>query len=173
MRKMVLSLPVLALAAGPVLADDSDFNKKVDIGQKAPVFSGIPAVMKDQEASISLPDIKEDVVVLVFLANHCPVVTAYEDRILDLANAYKGKNVRLFGGAVTGGPQRKVDDLDAIKVRVKDKGYNFVYGFDETQKIGRDYGATNTPQFFVLDKDRTIRYMGTLDDNQNESRVTK
>ncbi len=172
MRKLVLGLFAVALAASPVWA--GEYNKKVSVGQKAPSFSGIPATTPGgEEASVSLPDVKEDVVVLVFLANHCPVVTAYEDRIIDFAQQYKDKNVRVLGVAVTGGPLRKMDDLNAIKQRVKDKGYNFVYGFDETQKIGRDYGATNTPQFFVLDKDRVIRYMGAMDDSQNENRVKK
>ena len=109
-------------------------------------------------------------VVLVFLANHCPVVTAYEDRIIDLANELKGKSVKFVGVSVN---RMDSDRLPAIKERVKDKGYNYVYGFDESQKIGKAYGATVTPQFFVLDKDRVIRYTGALDDNQDESKVTK
>ncbi len=32
---------------------------------------------------------------------------------------------------------------------------------------------TNTPQFFVLDKERKIRYTGALDDSQREDKVTK
>ena len=171
MRKSVLSLAVLALVASPLLA--GQFNKKVSVGEKAPTFSGIPAVMKDQETSLTLSDLKDDVVVLVFLANHCPVVTAYEDRIIDFANDYKGKGVKVVGVAVSGGRAREADNLPMIKKRVAEKNYPFAYGFDETQMIGKAYGATNTPQFFVLDKDRTIRYMGQLDDNQNESRVSK
>jgi len=171
MRKLVLSLAVLALVASPALA--GKYNKKVSVGEKAPMFSGIPATIKGEEASISLPDIKEDVVVLVFLANHCPVVTAYEDRILDFAKEYQGKAVKVVGVCVEVGRYRETDNLPAIKTRVKEKGYKFVYGFDETQKIGKDYGATNTPQFVVLDKDRVIRYLGAMDDSQNESRVTK
>jgi len=31
--------------------------------------------------------------------------------------------------------------------------------------MGRNYGATHTPEFFVLDKDRTIRYMGAMYEN--------
>ena len=31
----------------------------------------------------------------------------------------------------------------------------------------------NTPQFFVLDKERKIRYMGQFDNSQTESKVTK
>ncbi|MEJ7639230.1 MAG: redoxin family protein [Singulisphaera sp.] len=109
-------------------------------------------------------------VVLVFLANHCPVVTAYEDRIIDLANELKGKSVKFIGVSVN---RMDSDRLPAIKERVKDKGYNYIYGFDESQKIGKAYGASVTPEFFVLDKDRVIRYTGALDDNQDESKVTK
>jgi len=169
MRKMVLSLAVLALVASPALA--GQFNKVVSVGEKAPTFSGIPATTKaGVDSSLSLSDIKEDVVVLVFLANHCPVVVAYEDRIIDFTNDYKGKNVKVVGVAVS---DQDVDRLPAIKNYMKEKGSNYVYGYDETQDIGRAYGATNTPQFFVLDKDRVIKYMGAMDDNQNESKVKK
>ena len=51
---------------------------------------------------------------------------------------------------------------------MKEHKSNYIYGYDESQAIGRAYGATNTPQFFVLDKERKIRYTGTLDDNQQE-----
>lgn len=168
MRKLFLSLAALALIASPALA--GKFNKKINVGEKAPSFSGIPAVMGEKEASISLEDTKEDVVILVFLANHCPVVTAYEDRIIDLANDFKGKSVKVVGVSVN---RMDSDRLPAIKERVKDKGYNYVYGFDESQKIGKAYGASVTPEFFVLDKDRVIRYTGALDDNQDESKVSK
>ena len=46
-----------------------------------------------------------------------------------------------------------------IRQRVADKKYNFAYGRDDTQKIGRDDGAVATPTFFVLDKERKIRYV--------------
>jgi thiol-disulfide isomerase/thioredoxin len=169
MRKTFLSLAVLALVASPAFAAGK-YNTKVGPGEPAPAFSGIPAVMVDKDTTLTLGDLKEDVVVVVFLANHCPVVRAYEDRIIELANAYKGKSVKVVGLCVNDMDQ---DRLPAIKDRVKDKGYNYVYGYDESQKVGKAYGATNTPQFFVLDKTRTIRYTGALDDNQTETKVTK
>jgi peroxiredoxin len=172
MRKLALTLTGLALIASPVFA--GEFNKVVSIGQKAPKFAGIPAVMGDKSTTIDLDAITEDVVVVVFLANHCPVVTAYEDRIIDFANQFKGKSVKLVGVSVTAAPgQKSTDDLNAIKARVKEKGYPFVYGYDESQDLGRAYGATRTPEFFVLDKTRTIRYMGALDDNMKEESVKK
>jgi peroxiredoxin len=169
MRKMVLSLAVLALVASPALA--GKYNKAVSVGEKAPVFSGIPATTQSgEDTSISLSDIKEPVVVLVFLGNHCPVVQAYEDRIIDFTSDYKNKGVKVVGVSVN---DLDTDRLPAIKTYMKEKKSNYVYGYDESQQIGKAYGATNTPQFFVFDKDRVIKYMGALDDNMAEAKVTK
>jgi peroxiredoxin len=168
MRKVVLTLVAVAAIAIPALA--GKFNKVVSVGDKAPTFSGLPAIENGEQVSVSLPDIKEDVVVLVFLANHCPVVQAYEDRIIEFTNDYKNKGVKVVGIAVS---QQSIDKLPGIKDYMKEHKSNYVYAYDETQDTGRAYGATNTPQFFVLDKERKIRYTGTLDDNQNEARATK
>jgi len=163
MRKAFLSLAALALVASPAFAG-------AKVGDKAPTFSGIPATLNGQESSLSLSDIKEDVIVLVFLGNHCPVVKAYDDRVIDLTSAYKGKSVKVVGVCVN---DLDSDRLPAIKEVGKEKGFNYVYGYDDSGKIGKDYGATRTPEFFVIDKSRTIRYHGALDDNQTESKVSK
>jgi hypothetical protein len=94
----------------------------------------------------------------------------YDDRIIDFANAYKDKGVKLVGFAVE---HRDSDRLPAIKKYMADHKLNYVYAYDESQEIGRAYGATNTPQFYVLDKERKIRYTGAMDDNRTESKVTK
>jgi len=168
MRKVLLSLVAVAAIAIPALA--GKYNRAISVGQKAPDISGIPAVFNSQDASLTLSDLKEDIVVLVFLANHCPVVQAYEDRLIDFTKDYKEKGVRVVGISVN---DRDDDRLPAIKQYTKKHGSNYIYGYDESQAIGRAYGATNTPQFFVLDKERNIRYTGTMDDSQNEAKVTK
>jgi len=169
MRKILLSLAVVALAV-PVFADH--YNKAVKIGDKAPDFSGIPAYAPNgEQTSLSLSDLKEDVVVLVFLANHCPAVQAADDRIIDFANDYKDKPVKVVGVSVNDVEQ---DKLPGIKNHIKEKKLNYTYGYDESQAIGHAYGATNTPHFFVLDKERKIRYIGSMDDNvMDETKVTK
>jgi len=171
MRKLVLSLAALALIASPALA--GKYNKVISVGEKAPAFSGVPAVIGEKDAKIDLDELTKEnkAVVVVFLANHCPVVTAYEDRVIDFANDYKDKGVKVVGVCVD--VNNEQDKLPGIKQRVKEKAYPFVYGYDDSQKVGREYGATNTPQFVVIDKDKVIRYTGAMDDSQNESRVTK
>lgn len=169
MRKILLSLAVVALCF-PVFADH--FNKKVKVGDSAPTFSGIPAYAPNgEQTSLSLSDLKEDVVVLVFLGNHCPAVQAADDRIIDFVADYKDKPVKLVAVSVNDIDE---DRLPGIKDHMKEKKINYVYGYDETQAIGRAYGATNTPHFFVLDKERKIRYIGSMDDNvMNESKAKK
>jgi peroxiredoxin len=169
MRKILLTLAVVGLCV-PVFADG--FNKKVKIGDPAPVFSGIPAYAPNgEQTSLTLSDLKEDVVVLVFLGNHCPVVLANDDRIIDFANDYKDKPVKLVAVSVN---DLDSDRLPAIKDHMKTKKINYVYGYDESQKIGHDYGAVVTPHFFVLDKERKIRYIGAMDDSpMDETKVKK
>jgi len=169
MRKVLLSLVAVAAISLPALA--GKYNKVVSVGDKAPTFSGLPAVYNGEDTSLSLSDLKEDIVVVVFLANHCPVVQGYEDRIIDFTNDYKAKGVRVVGLAVE---RQEQDKIPGIKTYTKDHKSNYVYGYDESQAVGRAYGATNTPQFFVLDKERKIRYMGRMDDSPgNEAKVTK
>jgi len=168
MRKVLLSLAVVSLVA--VSAFAGKFNRAISIGDKAPVISGLPAIQNGEETSFSLSDVKDDVVVVVFLANHCPVVKEYEDRLIEFTTAYKDKGVKVVGISVSLQDQ---DKIPGIKDYTKEHKSNYIYAYDETQAVGKAYGATNTPQFFVLDKERKIRYTGTLDDSQREANVKK
>jgi peroxiredoxin len=169
MRKFALGLVVLSLIAMPAIG--GKYNKTISIGDKAPDFSGLPALNADgTDTSLTLSDIKEDVVVLVFLGNHCPVVQRYEDRLIDFTAAYKDKAIKVVGVSVN---DLDSDRLPKIKEYMKEHKSNYVYGYDESQAIGHAYGATNTPQFFVLDKERKIRYTGVMDDSMDEAKVTK
>jgi len=168
MRKFALGLVVLSLIAMPAVA--GKYNKAVSVGDKAPDFAGLPAVENGADTSLTLGDIKEDVVVLVFLGNHCPVVQRYEDRLIDFTAAYKDKGVKVVGVSVN---DKDEDRIPKIKEYMKDHKSNYIYGYDESQKVGHAYGATNTPQFFVFDKERKIRYLGAMDDNMDEAKVKK
>ncbi|MDG3006212.1 redoxin family protein [Paludisphaera mucosa] len=172
MRNVLFSMVAVALA-GTAFAGER-YNKVVKPGDKAPTFSGVPAYSPSgEQTSLTLSDLKDDVVVVVFLANHCPAVVGVEDRLNEFTSEYKDKGVRVVGICVN---DIEEDKLPAILKRVTDKNdkkINYVYGHDETQAVGKAYGATRTPYFFVLDKERTIRYLGAFDDNAKEEKVTK
>jgi len=171
MRQWILSLSAVALIAGTTFA--GKYNRVISVGDKAPAIAGIPAVSGDKETTLDLSSIKEDVVVVAFLANHCPAVKACEDRLVDTVSSFKGKSVKFVGVCCSGAPgYAEEDGIPAIKSAIKAGKYNIDYAYDESGKIGKAYGATVTPQFFVLDKDRTIRYTGLLDDaGRDETKI--
>jgi peroxiredoxin len=141
---------------------------KLKIGDPAPDFTGIVGT-DDQKHSLA--DYKDArLVVLVFTCNHCPVANAYQDRLMAIDKEYRPKGVQVVAINVNNIPE---DRLDPMKERAKQKGYNFPYLYDATQKTGRDYSAKVTPHVFVLDRERKIAYMGAVDDDQQIQDVKK
>ena len=141
-------------------------NEKVDIGDKAATWSDLPGTDGKSYSLSSMGDAKA--IAMVFTCNNCPVAVAYEDRMIELAKAYKDK-----GLAVVAINVNKTEDLEAMKARAEEKGFNFPYVFDASQESAHEYGATCTPHVFLLDKNRTIAYMGSVDDNMNASKAEK
>lgn len=172
MRRWTLSLAVLALVVAPVLA--GKYNKVVSVGDKAPAIAALPAVYGEKDTILNLADVKEDVVVVAFLAGHCEFTWAVEDRLYDLVESYKGKSVKVVGVNCSGAEKAEEDGIPGIKKRIKEGKYNIEYASDPSGRTAKAFGATVTPEFFVLDKDRKIRYTGLLDDSpREESKVTK
>lgn len=136
------------------------------IGEKAPEWSGLVGVDDKEHGLADYEGAKA--VALVFTCNHCPVAKAYEDRLVELQNAYKGKGVQVVAVNVSNVP---ADRMDKMKERAEEKGFNFPYLYDPTQKIGRDYGAAKTPEVYLLDQDRKLVYHGAIDDSMDATKV--
>ena len=49
--------------------------------------------------------------------------------------------------------------------RAAEKGFPFLYLMDEKQEVFPVYGATRTPEIYLLDQDLTLRYTGAIDNN--------
>ena len=155
---------ILAIVAGPVMA--GQYNKKLDIGDKAPKFSELPGVDGKKH---SLDDFKKkDVLVLLVTCNDCPVARAYEERLKTFTKKYaKGDDAKVAMVAVNVNDAAG-DKLEKMKQRAKDGKFNFHYVRDESQELGRSLGASVTPEVFVFDKDRKLVYMGAIDDSMDE-----
>jgi len=141
-----------------VPASAGKFNKTLSIGDAAPTWDGLEGTDGKKHALADLKD--KDAVVVVFTCNSCPVAAGYEDRIIALAKAHADK----VGVVAINVNTSKDDALPAMKVRATKKKFPFPYLFDPSQEIARKYGAKYTPEFFVLDKDRKVIYMGAMDD---------
>lgn len=157
---------VAALAAVLMLGSAVMAGEKLNIGDKAPTFSGLEAT---DGKKISSDDFDQKALVVAITCNHCPVAQAYEDRLMAFCKKYgEGDKAGLVAINVS---NLKADKLPAMKERAEEKKFNFPYAIDPSQKIARDLGATKTPQFFVFDKDRKLVYSGAFDDNMDETNV--
>lgn len=142
-----------------------EFNTVLNIGASAPVWSNLPGTDGKRHSLEDLKDTK--VVVVVFTCNSCPVAAEYEDRIIAFAKKYAG-DVAVVAINVN---RIEEDNLEHMRDRAESKKFPYRYLFDESQKIAKDYGATYTPEFYVLGPDRKVVYMGGMDDNSDPAIV--
>ena len=146
------------------------YNPELNIGDDAPVWKELPGVDGKKH---SLADLKDkEVIVVVVTCNTCPYAVEYEDRIIEFTNKHAGKDSKVAVVAINVNTREEADLMPAMKERAKEKKFPFPYLFDESQKIGRELGATRTPEFFVLNKQRKIVYMGAMDDSADAEKVT-
>lgn len=151
MLGFVLSFSTIAIAG--------KYNSIISIGDPMPAFGDLPSISGE---SLSSEDLKEEVVIFISLANHCPWVKGMDEDLVSLANSFEGKSVRFVGLSMN---LREDDRLPAMKVHAEKYGYRFDYVFDESQELGRKLGATRTPEYFVFNKERTLVYTGALYDS--------
>lgn len=110
---------------------------------------------------------------VVVSCNHCPYVVAYEPRLVALANEYQPRGVDLVAVNANDATRYPDDGMAEMKARVVARGFDFPYLRDESQAFVRALGARFTPEVFVFDAARRLRYRGRIDDNHRDaSRVT-
>jgi peroxiredoxin len=137
-------------------------------GSPAPDFE-LPGVDGKVYSLASFKD--KPIIVLMFSCNHCPYVQAWESRYVELQKDYAPKGVQVV--AINSNDEGKYpeDDLAHMKSRANEKGYNFPYLRDDTQCVADTYGPVATPDFYVLDRERVVRYRGRLDDNHKDPKA--
>jgi peroxiredoxin len=129
------------------------------IGDSAPTFS-----LPDTDGVEHGPD---GVTVVAFTCNHCPYALAWHDRLLDVARDYDSATFLLVNP--NDAERYPADSYDAMKERVAaDGGWPAPYLRDESQEVARGYGAKTTPDVFVLDAERRVRYRGAPDSDHRD-----
>lgn len=155
---------MLCVAAMAAVACGNLGAAEIEVGAKAPEFKATGVDGKEYSLSSASKDAKA--VVVCFTCNNCPMAVAYEDRFIDFAKNYADKGVKFIAINVNSS-----EDLEKMKVRNEEKGFNYPYAFDKTGDSARAFGARVTPHLFVIDGDGKVAYRGSFDDkNQNPSK---
>lgn len=185
-RTLILTLSILMISC------QNKTNQTENVLEKG--FKPNPVILEKQEVKIlnigeampdfNLPDMygkmvnqdafkDAELLVVIFTCNHCPTSQAYESRMIQFTSDYKEKGVQVVAINPTSsagllleecGYSDLDDSFENMKIRAKDKGYNFPYLYDgDNQAVSIKFGPTATPHAFVFDKARKLQYVGRLD----------
>lgn len=147
------------------------YSNGMPIGTAAPAFS-LPGV---DGKTYALDTFREsEVLAVIFTCNHCPYAQALEQRFIDIQRDYESRGVQLCAINPNDDNAYPEDAFPHMQARAKERGWNFPYLRDASQSIARAYDAACTPDIFVFDAQRKLRYNGRCDDNWREpDKVTR
>jgi peroxiredoxin len=120
-----------------------------------------PFALRDAAGrAVSLDDFKDKkAVVVVFLGTECPLNNLYLRPLAELHKDFADKGVQFL--AINSNVQ---DTPQRIAAHAKKHEIPFPVLRDEGNKVADLFEARRTPEAFVLDDKRTIRYQGRIDD---------
>lgn len=124
--------------------------------------------LKDYDGKeVSLSDFKDSkAIVVMFVATQCPISNAYNERMASLYNDYKSKGVTVLG--INSNKQESVEE---IKKHSKENKFGFPVLKDENNIIADRFGASFTPEVYVLNGNMEILYHGRIDDSRKAEDV--
>jgi len=132
--------------------------QKLGLGDKAIDFN----LLGVDGRYYTLKDFKKDLLLIIFMANHCPYVRA---RMNDINELYERFNDRVdIVGINSNDPKYEGEGYENMKLFAKEFNIKFPYLFDEKQEVAKAYGAVCTPDPFLFDKDRRLVYHGRIND---------
>ena len=112
--------------------------------------------------------------VLVQSCNHCPYVLAWEDRLNAIQREYADRGVRDRGGLLERRDDRYPGDSfeNMVEHGRAVKGYDVRLPARRGPVDPHGRSATErTPEVFVFDGERRLRYDGAIDDDRDEHAV--
>ena len=147
-----------------IVSDGVLHGVRLAVGDVAPRFR-LPDA---RGGEVTLDSFAASATVVVFTANGCPYALAWHDRIQQVARDYADQGavlIQVVGNDETGHPE---DSLESMRKRVANAEIAGPYLRDADQEAVAAYGATATPEVFVLDRQGVLRYHGAPDADHDD-----
>ena len=93
----------------------------------------------------------------------------YEQRIIELHDKYAAKGYPVIAINPNDPEVKPGDSFEKMQQRASAKEFPFAYLFDDGQAVYPAYGATKTPHIYLLDANKTVQYIGALDNNPQDA----
>ena len=145
-------------------------NSGIEIGDKAPDFN-LKNIDGKMYSFDNIKDANGDApkgYIVVFTCNTCPYAKANENRLIELHNTYSPKGYPVVAIQPNDPAVQSGDSFEAMKANSREKGFPFIYLFDDGQNVFPKYGATKTPEVYLVDSDRVLIYHGAIDDSPRD-----
>ncbi|MGA9761526.1 MAG: thioredoxin family protein [Gaiellaceae bacterium] len=142
----------------------------IALGTEMPSFE-LPGVDGNDHAAGEYGDAK--LLALVQYCNHCPYVLAWEGRLIGIASDYADLGLRVVAINSNDVDRYPEDSFERMRQRAEELDFPFDYLFDASQSLARTLGAERTPEIFLFDEERRLRYHGAIDDSRDEDGVEK
>ena len=171
MKKHFTVYLILASLLVIVLAAVSSIGRTVADVPAAPAIGSVIDDFKLPDASGKEHSLKSLMgskgTVILFVATKCPVSNNYNERMEKLAQDYKAKGV-----SVIGINSNHTEPAAEVKAHAAERGLTFPILKDEGNKIADKWGATRTPEAYVLDANMKLVYHGRIDNSQKIDGIT-
>ena len=99
------------------------------------------------------------ILIVAFLGVECPLAKLYGPRLQRIADDYADRGVRVLGVDAN-----QHDSLTEIAAYARQHDLRFPLVKDLNNTLADRLGAKRTPEVFVFDRGRTVRYHGRIDD---------
>jgi len=118
--------------------------------------------------NVSLSDFSSSkAIVLMFISTQCPVSNDYNERMAALSNEYSNKGFTFLGIN-----SNKAEDVAGIKEHASKHGFKFTILKDKGNVVADQFGASFTPEIYVLSPALKLLYHGRIDDKRRVDEVT-
>ena len=156
------------LCCASIVIAQEESPAELKIGDPAPEWKELKGT---DDKTHSLSDLKDKhVVVVCFTCNSCLYAVDYEERMIELHQKYADHPAGVVMVAINAN-KKPSEQLDKMKQRAEEKKFPFAYLIDETQQVANSYHANFTPEFFVLNKERKVVFVGAMDDKTDAAQV--
>ncbi len=113
----------------------------------------------------------ENGLLVMFICNHCPYVQAILNQIVEDTNELIDHGINSVGIMPNDVSRYPQDSLENMRKLAEAKSFPFPYLIDSKQSTARNYNAVCTPDFFVFDGDKKLKYRGRLRGENNEKEL--
>jgi peroxiredoxin len=140
----------------------------VPISSTAPLLeSKMLSVSRD---SISVKAaMKKNGIVVIFSCNTCPYVIKNQQRNNEIAEHALKNDVGVIIINSNEALRQSEDSYKSMQIYAKQQKYNWHYTVDNNSVIADAYGATRTPEVFLLNASGKVMYKGAIDDNPSDA----